>query len=122
MIAFRKSWRSIARGRYWREDVRWHGADWPVDFGPESRCLAYCLIGERFGEGDLYVMINAFWQPVLFRVQEGNAGDWKRLVDTSRPSPDDIAEPGAEAILDTLDYQLAPRSITVLVREPANAT
>ena len=110
MIAFRKSRRSIARGRYWREDVRWHGADGPVDFGPESRCLAYCLIGERFGEGDLYVMINAFWQPVLFRVQEGNAGDWKRFIDTSRPSPDDIVEPGSEEILDSLNYQLAPRS------------
>src|SRR4029453_8244447 len=93
MIAFRKSRRSIARGRYWREDVHWHGADGPVDFGPESRCLAYCLIGERFDEGDLYVMINAFWQPVLFRVQEGNASDWKRSIDTSRPSPNDILEP-----------------------------
>ena len=122
MIAFRKSRRSIARGRYWREDVRWHGADGPVDFGPESRCLAYCLIGERFGEGDLYVMINAFWQPVLFRVQEGNAGDWKRFIDTSRPSPDDILEPESEEILESLNYQLAPRSIAVLVREPTNAT
>jgi isoamylase len=118
MISFRKSRRSIAPGRYWREDVRWHGADGPVDFGSESRCLAYCLTGERFDEGDLYVMINAVWQPVLFRVQEGNASDWKRLIDTSRPSPDDIAEPGSEAILDTLNYQVAPRSIAVLVRQP----
>ena len=91
MISFRKSRRTIAPGRYWREDVRWHGADGPVDFGPESRCLAYCLTGERFDEGNLYVMINAFWQPVLFRVQEGNAGVWKRLIDTSRPTPDDIS-------------------------------
>jgi isoamylase len=118
MISFRKSRRSIAPGRNWREDVRWHGADGPVDFGPESRCLAYCLTGERFDEGDLYVMINAFWQSVLFRVQEGNAGDWKRFVDTSRPTPEDIAAPGSEAILDTLNYQVAPRSIAVLVRQP----
>jgi glycogen operon protein len=41
-------------------------------------------------------MINAFWQPVLFRVQEGDAGDWKRLIDTSRPSPDDIRRAGNE--------------------------
>jgi glycogen operon protein len=108
------------RGRYWREDVRWHGADGPVDFGPESRCLAYRLMGERFDEGDLYVMINAFWQPVLFRVQEGDVGEWKRFIDTSRPSPDDILEPESEEILESLDYQLAPRSIAVLVREPAN--
>ena len=51
----------------------------------------------------------------------GKAGDWKRCIDTSRSSPEDIAEPGSEAILDTLDYQLAPRSIVVLVREPGSA-
>ena len=121
MIAFRKSRRSIARGRYWREDVRWYGADGPVDFGPESRTLAYCLTGERFAEGDLYVMINAFWQPVHFRVQESDVGEWKRLLDTSRPSPDDIVEPGNEELLDSLNYRLAPRSIAVLMRQPAKA-
>jgi glycogen operon protein len=121
MIAFRKSRRSIARGRYWREDVRWYGANGPVDFGPESRCLAYCLIGERLGEGDLYVMINAFWQPVLFRVQEGDVREWRRFIDTSRPSPDDIVEPGKEELLGSLNYKLAPRSIAVLVRQPGNA-
>jgi glycogen operon protein len=89
-----------------------------VDLGLESRCLAYCLIGERFGEGDLYVMINAWCEPVRFRVQEGDAGDWKRLIDTSRPSPGDILEPENEEILESLDYHLAPRSIAVLVRGP----
>jgi len=100
----------------------WYGADGPVDFGPESRCLAYCLIGERRGEGDLYVMINASWQPVLFRVQEGDAGGWNRFIDTSRPSPDDILEPESEENLESLNYHFAPRSIAVLVREPTNAT
>ena len=120
MIAFRKSRRSIAPGRYWREYVHWHGAGGPVDFGPESRCLTYCLNGARFGEGDLYVMINAFWKPTLFRIQEGDVGEWKRVIDTSRASPEDIAEPGNEELLDSLNYTLAPRSIAVLVRRPAN--
>ena len=116
MIAFRKCHRSIARGRYWREDVRWHGAEGPVDFG--SRCLAYWLSGERLGESDLYVMINAFWEPVRFSIQEGNAGDWRWFIDTSRPSPADILEPGSEQLLDSLNYNLAPRSIVVLMRKP----
>jgi glycogen operon protein len=118
MISFRKSRRSIARGRFWRGDVRWHGTVGPVDFSPESRCVAYCLSGATFHEDDIYVMINAFWEPVQFCVQEGQPGDWKRAIDSSRPSPDDIAEPGCEEILDSLDYQVAPRSIAVLVREP----
>jgi isoamylase len=103
MIAFRKARPSIGRSRYWREDVKWYGANGPVGFGPESRCLAYCL----HGESDLYVMINAFWEPVRFQIQEGKAGNWKRVVDTSRQ---DIAE----QLVTSLDYEVAPRSVVVL--------
>jgi isoamylase len=116
MIAFRKARQSIARSGYWREDVRWYGADGPVDFGPASRSLAFALSGRRFGEGDLYVMINAFWEPVQFQIQEGEAGDWKRVVDTSQSSPQDIVEPGKELRVVSLDFEVAPRSIAVLER------
>ncbi len=116
MIAFRQAHRSISRRRYWREDVSWYGANGPVDFGPESRSLAYALRGARFGEGDLYVMINAYWERVTFRLQEGAARDWKRIVDTSRPSPEDVADPGGGSRLADLECEIAPRSIVVLER------
>jgi len=80
MIAFWKSRPWLGRSRYWREDVHWYGANGPVDFGSESRTLAYCLRGTT----DLYVMINAFWEPVRFQIQEGKARDWTRIVDTSQ--------------------------------------
>ena len=99
MIAFRKARPWIARSRYWREDVHWYGATGPVDFA--SRTLAYSLRGAN----DLYVMINAFWQPVRFHIQEGK--NWKRMVDTSRQ--DIVEEP-----VTSLDYELAPRSVVVL--------
>lgn len=121
MIAFRKSRRSIGRSRYWRQDVRWYGADGAVDFAPYSRSLAYCLAGGQFDEGDLYVMINAYWEPVRFHMQEGAAGDWKRIVDTSRSSPEDIAEPGGEGTVESLDYEVAPRSVVVLERRITSA-
>jgi len=117
MIAFRKRRRSIARSRYWREDVHWYGANGPVDFSPQSRSLAYCLIGRRFDEGDLYVMINAYWEPVRFHIQEGDTSDWRRLVDTGRPSPKDILVPGAEQPIGSLDYEVTPRSVVVLERK-----
>jgi glycogen operon protein len=116
MIALRKSRRSIGRSRYWRQDVRWYGANGDVDFSPQSHSLAYRLAGGRFDEADLYVMINAWWEPVRFHVQEGGAGDWKRVVDTGRVSPQDIAEPGGEWPVESLDYEMAPRSIVVLER------
>jgi hypothetical protein len=58
---------------------------------------------------------------VLFRVQDGAAGEWERVIDTNRPSPEDIVEPGNEELLGSLNYKLAPRSIAVLVRQPAKA-
>ena len=99
MIAFRKARPWIGRSRYWREDVHWYGATGPVDFA--SHTLAYCLHGER----DLYVMINAFWEPVRFHIQERK--DWHRMVDTSRQ--DIVGEP-----VSPVDYELAPRSVVVL--------
>jgi glycogen operon protein len=117
MIALRKSRRAIGRSRYWREDVHWYGPDGPVDWGPQSHSLAYCLSGKRFNERDLYVMVNAFEEPVHFHVQEGNASHWKRLVDTSLVSPEDIAEPGGGWPVASLDYEVAPRCVVVLERE-----
>jgi glycogen operon protein len=99
MIAFRKARPWIARSRYWRADVHWYGATGPVDFA--SHTLAYCLHGER----DLYVMINSFWQPVVFHIQEGE--DWTRIVDTNRH--DLVQEP-----VSSKRYELAPRSVVVL--------
>ena len=99
MIAFRKARPWIGRSRYWREDVHWYGAEGPVDFG--SHTLAYCLHGGR----NLYVMINPFWEPVVFRIQEGK--DWMRVVDTSQ---DDLVEQPINSLI----YNLEPRSIAVL--------
>ena len=99
MIAFRKARPWIGRSRYWREDVHWYGPNGPVDFA--SHTLAYCLHGER----DLYVMINAFWQPVVFHIQE--AEHWTRVVDTSRH--DLVQEP-----VHSRHYELTPRSVVVL--------
>lgn len=101
MIAFRKAHPAIAPGLYWREAVRWYGATGPVDF--DSHCLAYGL----HGESDIYVMINAYWEPVGFRVQQ--SGDWIRVVDTSNKDPE--TQP-----VDGLNYEVAPRSVVVLER------
>jgi glycogen operon protein len=116
MIAFRKAHHSICRSRFWRDDVRWYGAAGEVDYSHESRHLAYCLHGESVGDEDLYVMINARWEPLRFTIQEWGGRQWKRVVDTSRPSPDDIAEPGAEAPVSAPAYSVQPRSVVVLVR------
>jgi len=114
MIALRKTRRAIARSRFWREDVSWYGTGKEVDMTYESRSLAFCLRGRRFDESDLYIMINAWWQPLLFHIQEGEPGGWSRVLDTSLPSPEDFMEPGGEFPLSSLDYEVGPRSVVVL--------
>jgi isoamylase len=114
MLAFRKSRRMLGRSRFWRKDVRWYGANGDADLSHDSRSLAWRLKGAEFEEGDLYVMINAHGQPLRFHIQEGQAPDWLRVVDTSLRSPQDIAEPGNQRPLASLDYEVGPHSVVVL--------
>jgi glycogen operon protein len=113
MIAFRKAHASIGRPTFWREDVRWFGPEGGVDFGAESRCLAYFLSGASMGDDDLYVMINAHWNERNFNVQEGKPAEWRRVVDTARTNGEDILAPGAEPRLESPSYVLQGRSLVV---------
>jgi isoamylase len=116
MIAFRKSHACIGRPVFWRADVLWYGPDGPVDFGYESRCLAYLLRGASVGDDDLYVMINGHWEDHSFTVPEGAPSDWRRVVDTALSSPEDIVEPGKEPTLETASYPVRARSVVMLRR------
>jgi glycogen operon protein len=114
MIAFRKSHPSLCRSRFWREDISWYGVGPMFDLSPESRSLAFCLHGASQDDDDIYVMINAYWEELQFQIQEGAPQDWARIVDTDLPSPLDFSEYGLP--LQRSIYQVAPRSIVVLVR------
>ncbi|MFZ3210828.1 MAG: isoamylase [Terriglobales bacterium] len=118
MIAFRKNHPALSRSRFWREDVSWYGAGPTVDFSHDSRSLAFCLHGGSQGDDDFYVMINAYWEELEFQVQEGTAQEWRRIVDTALPSPDDCSDHGAP--LERAKYIAAPRSIVVLLRRRNN--
>ena len=114
MIAFRKSHPSFSRSRFWREDVSWYGVGPTVDFSHDSHSLAFCLHGASQDDDDIYVMINAYWEELEFEIQEGTAREWKRIVDTALPCPDDFSDDGIP--LERTKYLLAPRSIVVLRR------
>jgi len=116
MIAFRKAHPSIARSRFWREDIRWYGVDQMPDLSYHSHTLAYCLYGESQGDTDLYVMINAFWEDLTFIVQEACATDWRRVVDTSQPSPLDFIDSKEGDRLNSLAYDVKARSVVVLMK------
>lgn len=114
MIAFRKSHPALGRSRFWREDVAWYGTGPRADLSYDSRSLAFCLHGASQNDDDIYVMINAYWQELEFQIQEGSAQEWTRIVDTALPSPDDFSL--SEERLRTASYEVAPRSVVVLLR------
>lgn len=61
MIAFRKAHPSLARSRFWREDVHWYGVGHDTDLAYDSRSLAFALHGGSQQDNDIYVMIKAYW-------------------------------------------------------------
>lgn len=117
MIAFRKAHPSLARSRFWREDVRWYGVDQDTDLADDSRSLAFALHGGSQQDNDIYVMINAYWEELTFEIQEGAMNTWRRVVDTSLDSPFDFLEPGNESPLQSLQYRVPGRAVVVLVRD-----
>jgi glycogen operon protein len=121
MIAFRKAHPSIGRSRFWRDDIRWYGVGRDVDWTEASHQLAYCLHGASQGDRDLYVMLNAGERDLKFRVQEGRAAEWSRVVDTARPSPEDILADGRYAPLASASCPVRARSIVVLLRDRGTA-
>jgi len=114
MIAFRKTHPSLCRSRFWREDVSWYGTGPNTDVSGDSHSVAFCLHGVSQADDDIYVMINAYWEELEFHVQGGPVDEWKSIVDTALPSPDDFSEQGVP--MEQARYQVAPRSIVVLVR------
>jgi glycogen operon protein len=83
----------------------------------DSHSLAYRLRGASQGDCDLYVMINAYTEPLTFAIQGEGPGHcrWLRAIDTALESPDDIAEPGGEAAVASGEYHVQAHSVVVLI-------
>jgi isoamylase len=116
MIAFRKAHPSICRSKFWREEIRWRGVGPTTDLSYHSQSLAYYLSGKSQQDFDLYVMINAYTEPLNFTIFDGLQKPWSRVVDTSFESPEDILGPGSEVTVIGSKYRVKPRSIVVLTQ------
>ncbi len=116
MISFRKAHPTVCRSRFWRDEIRWRGVGPTTDMSFPSRSLAYYLSGKSFQDLDLYVMINAYSEPLTFTIFDGLQKPWSRIVDTSFESPQDILPPGCEVTVVGSKYLVEPRSIVVLTQ------
>ncbi|MGZ3383195.1 MAG: hypothetical protein ACXVBB_23500, partial [Isosphaeraceae bacterium] len=81
------------------------------------------LIAEPWDAGWAYQLGTEFpgalWHQLNFTIQESRSGSWKRAIDTGLESPDDIAEPGREVAVTSMEYRVHARSVVVLIGETA---
>jgi glycogen operon protein len=123
MIAFRQQHHSLRREHFfgYGPGIRWLGekVDEP-DWSGRARWLAFLLEGHKAPEvadNDIIVMLNASNQVKHFAVPKGD-NNWRRVIDTARPSPEDIFENEDEAPTNGHHherYEVSPRSVVVLV-------
>jgi len=81
---------------------------------PQARALAFTLGGQD-GDPDLHILMNMYWDPLDFELPVVSGRRWFRAVDTSQPSPGDIADPGSESPVPGSTCTAPDRSIVVLV-------
>ena len=98
----------------------WHGVRvGQPDWGCHSHAFAF--ESRLRGEGlHVYVILNAYWEPLDFElppVGEG-AGSWRRWIDTSLDSPQDINPWETAPSLSGRTYRAAARSVVVLFEGP----
>jgi glycogen operon protein len=96
--------------------VHWHGVRLnEPDVARHSRSLAFSV------EGFLYwwhFMFNAYIKPLTFELpslDEGEQTQWRRVIDTHRPSPHDFADPGDAEVVTEAEHVVQPYSTVVLV-------
>ena len=124
MIRFRKLHAAVRSDQFFNgsvnerglKDVSWHGTKLhrPGWDDPGARALAMTLAGFG-GDPDLHVMFNMFWNSLDFELPVVPGRRWCLAVDTARPSPYDIADPGSEPDVLGSTHLVEARSAVVLV-------
>jgi isoamylase len=83
------------------------------DLGPDSHSIAMTFRSDR---GAVHVICNAYWETLDFALPSaGEAREWRVVLDTTRPSPDDLVLRPHEAVGEDGQYRVGSRSVVVLV-------
>jgi len=99
----------------------WHGVKLnQPDWSSHSHCLAFSV--EIAKEKMLiHMILNAYWEPLDFELPPagGKTGNqWRRWIDTSLDSPNDIVEWQASPAVPGVTYRAEARSAVVLFARP----
>jgi isoamylase len=93
----------------------WHGIHlFQPDWSDNSHSVALCaeLPGEGFA---MYLALNAYWEPLDFELPHlDNGRQWRRWIDTSLDSPQDIVPFQEAPPITDPTYHAGPRSVAML--------
>jgi glycogen operon protein len=123
LIAFRKNHPVLTGGSAQTDEscptsVIWHGVrPGKPDWSSESRSLAVQIAESGEKCQDIYLIANAYWKPLRFRLPRLDGGRrWHRVIDTTLESPGDISEAArGSAFGRQSGYRAGPRSVVVLL-------
>jgi len=95
----------------------WHGVKLnEPDWDKSSHSIA--LSAELSSQGlVVYFILNAYWEPLDFELEQvavSNKNSWRRWIDTSLDSPQDIVEWQSAPFVPGGTYRAGPRSVVVL--------
>jgi len=114
-------WQRISLNRLIRQaEKTWHGVKLGVpDWSHDSHSLAFEAT-LRQEQVKVYLIMNAYWEPLDFELppaDDGGPGAWRRWIDTSLVSPEDIVPWQVAPSLACPTYRAEARSVVVLIRK-----
>jgi len=103
-----------------RVTISWHGValnkpDWSED----SHSIA-CTIQSLNGTTSIHYMFSAYYEPLEFelpQIPSGSTKPWRRWIDTSLESPNDICLMEEAPAVSSAIYKINAHSLAVLVRQ-----
>ena len=97
--------------------IHWHGVKLnEPDWGYESHSLAFTA-GTLTGRMLFHWMLNAYHEPLEFelpRLDGTSSSGWRRWIDTSLESPDDICNWAEAVLVQEPTYVVAPWSVVMV--------
>lgn len=130
MIALRKRHAAIMRRRFLTgkllpgkdlPDIAWHGIELhkPLWEDTKARVLAYTLAGIDENEADLHIVMNMSDQDLPVKLPVIDGKPWCLALDTSLPSPDDIAPLNRQRPIGEHRYRASRQAIIVFENKAA---
>lgn len=99
----------------------WHGVNLgQPDWGENSHSIAF-LLNVRRQNMQIYLIMNAYWQPLEFELPRLQGGEtWRRWVDTALDSPNDIVPWQTAEPVQGGTYRAGARSVVILYANSPN--